>query len=88
MEVTNWTIGLLGVPSSLRSQRIGRQLRENEVLVENPYSGCTVSRPDVRLIVTRRTYTLELERTVTVWQENPIFTKHPIVPIFLDLGLF
>jgi hypothetical protein len=25
-------------------------------------------------------------RTVTVWQENPIFTKCPIVVVYLDLG--
>jgi hypothetical protein len=88
MEVANWTRGLLGVPSSLRSRRIGRQWRENEVLPENPYSGYTILRPDIRLVITRQTYTLELERTVTMWQGNSIFTKHLIVLIFLDLGLF
>jgi hypothetical protein len=87
MEVLNRTKGLKVVPSSLRSRRIGRQWRENEVLPENPYSGCTVSRSDVRLVVTRRTYTPEPRRMVTVWQGNPIFTKCLIAPVFLDLGL-
>jgi hypothetical protein len=42
---------------------------------------------DVQLVVTRRTYAPEPGHTVTVWQENPIFTKHLIVHVFLDLGL-
>jgi hypothetical protein len=66
---------------------IGGQWRENEVLPENPYSGCTVSRLNVRLVVTRRMYAPESGRTVTVWQGNPIFTKCLIAPILLDLGL-
>jgi hypothetical protein len=61
---------------------------KNEVLPENPYSRRTVSRPDVRLVITRRMYTPEPGRTVTMWQENPIFTKHPIASVFLDIGLF
>jgi hypothetical protein len=72
------------VPSSLRSRRISGQWRENKVLPKNPYNRRTVSRLDVRL-VTQRTYAPEPERKVTVWQENPIFTKHPIALIFLDL---
>jgi hypothetical protein len=37
-----------------------------------------------------RTYDLSLhdERMVTVWQENHIFTKCPIAPVFRDLELF
>jgi hypothetical protein len=46
------------------SQRIGGQWREKEVLLENPYSRSTVSRPDVRLVVARQTYALEPGRTV------------------------
>jgi hypothetical protein len=67
MEVANWTRGLYVVPSGLRSRRIGGQWRENEVLLENPYSGRMMSRPDVRLVVTRWTYVPEPGRTVTVW---------------------
>jgi hypothetical protein len=46
-----------------------------------------VSRSDVQLVVTRRTYAPEPRRTVTVWQGNPIFTKCPIAPVFLDIGV-
>jgi hypothetical protein len=87
MEVLNWTKGLKVVPSSLRSQRIGGQWRENEVLPENPYSGRTVSRPNVRLVVARHTYAPEPKRMVTVWQGNPIFAKCLITSVFLDLRL-
>jgi hypothetical protein len=62
--------------------------RENEVLPENPYIGCTVLRPDVLLVVTRQTYAPEPRHMVTVWQGNSIFTKRPIAPVFIDLGLF
>jgi hypothetical protein len=86
MEIAKWTRGLKVVPSNLESQRIGGQWRKNEVLPENPYSGRTVLRPDVRLFVTRRTYAPEPECTVTVWQGNPIFTKCPLTLVFLDLG--
>ena len=44
---------------SPRSQRIGGQWKENEVLPENPHSGRTVSRPNVRPVVTRWTYAPE-----------------------------
>jgi hypothetical protein len=43
---------------------------------------------DVRLVVTRRTYGPEPGRAVSVWQENPIFTKRPIALVFLVLELF
>jgi hypothetical protein len=87
MEVLNWIKGLKVVPSSLRSQRIGGQWRENEVLPENPYSGRTMSRSNVRLVVAQQTYAPESERMVTVWQGNPIFVKCPITSVFLDLEL-
>jgi hypothetical protein len=45
-----------------------------------------VSRPDVQLVITQRTYAPEPGRTVIVWQENPIFTKRLIAHVFLDLG--
>jgi hypothetical protein len=60
---------------------------KNEVLLENPYNRRTISRPDVQLVVIWRMYENEPERTVTVWQENPIFAKCLKAPIFLDLGL-
>ena len=63
-------------------------MRENEVLPENSHSGRTVSRPDVRPVVTRWTYALELGRTINVKQGNPIFTYRPIAPIFLTLRYF
>jgi hypothetical protein len=66
---------------------IGGQWRENEVLPENPYNGCMVSRLNLRLVVTRQMYAPESGHTVTVWQGKPIFTKCPIPPILLDLGL-
>jgi hypothetical protein len=47
-----------------------------------------VLRPDVQLIVIQRTYAPEPERTVTMWKENPIFTKRSIAHVFLDLGCF
>ena len=63
-------------------------MRENEVLPENPHGGCTVSRPDVWPVMTRRTYALEPRRTVDVRQENPIFTYCLIAPVFLTLRYF
>jgi hypothetical protein len=60
---------------------------KNKVLPEGPYSGCTVSRPDVWLLITRHMYAPEPRRTVTMWQGNPIFAKCPIAHVFLDLGL-
>jgi hypothetical protein len=45
-----------------------------------------VSRSDIRLVVTRRMYTLDPGRMVTIWQRNPICTKHLIALVFLDLG--
>ena len=63
-------------------------MRENEVLLENPHSKRTVSRPDVWSVVTRWTYALEPGRTVNVKQGNPIFTYRPITPIFLTLRYF
>ena len=66
-----------------KSQRIGGQWRENEVLPENPHSGRTVSRPDVWPIVTRWTYALEPRSTVDVRQGNPIFTYRPITLVSL-----
>jgi hypothetical protein len=47
-----------------------------------------VSRPNVRLVVTRQTYAPEPGRTVTMWQGNLIFTKCLITPVFFDLWLF
>jgi hypothetical protein len=66
---------------------MGGQWRENEVLLENPYIGRRVTRPDVRLVIARRTYAPEPGHTVTVWQGSPIFAKSPIAYVFLDLGL-
>jgi hypothetical protein len=81
------------VSSSPRSRRIGRQWRENEVLPKNPYNECTVSRPDVRLVVTRRTYTPEPGHMVTMCQGNPFHqTSHSsyfpyFIVVLVELGL-
>ena len=66
MEVANYPRKLEGVSCSPRSRRIGRQWRENEVLLENPHSERTILRPDVRPVVTCWTYALEPRRTVDV----------------------
>ena len=63
-------------------------MRENEVLPENPHSERTVSRPDVRPVVTRWTYVLEPGRTVNVRQGNPIFIYRSIAHVFLTLRYF
>jgi hypothetical protein len=67
----------------LRSWRIGGQCRENEVLPKRRWSGRTALNLDVRPVLTRWTYDLDLRRTARVLQGNPIFTSHPIAHVSL-----
>ena len=56
MEVSIWVRRPQRVCDGLRSQRIGRQWRENVILPERHQSGRTVLWPDVRPVMTQWTY--------------------------------